>query len=79
MRKLFLVGLMFLTSITTFAQISGKVIDGETNDVLTGATIVVSGTTEGTVTGFDGTFSIDVGVSGNSFRSFLYWICKLLR
>ena len=42
------------------AQISGKVIDSETNDVLPGATIVVSGTTEGTVTGFDGTFSIDV-------------------
>ena len=33
MRKLLLVGLI-LTSITTFAQISGKVIDFETGDVL---------------------------------------------
>ena len=36
MRKLLLVGLMLLTSITTFAQISGKVIDHETGDVLPG-------------------------------------------
>jgi outer membrane cobalamin receptor len=60
MRKLLLVGLMLLMSITTFAQISGKVIDSETNDPLPGATIIVQGTADGTVTGFDGTFSIDV-------------------
>ena len=60
MRKLLLVGLMLLTSITTFAQISGKVLDIETNDPLPGATIIVQGTADGTVTGFDGTFSIDV-------------------
>ena len=60
MRKLLLVGLMLLTSITTFAQISGKVIDAETGDVLPGATIVIEGTQDGTVSGFDGTFSIDV-------------------
>ena len=60
MRKLLLVGLMLLTSITTFAQISGKVIDSETGDALPGATIIVEGTADGTVTGFDGTFSLDV-------------------
>ena len=60
MRKLLLVGLMLLMSITTFAQISGKVLDIETNDPLPGATIIVQGTADGTVTGFDGTFSIDV-------------------
>lgn len=60
MRKLLLVGLMLLTSITTFAQISGKVIDAETGDVLPGATIQVEGTADGVVSGFDGTFSIDV-------------------
>ena len=60
MRKLLLVGLMLLTSIVTFAQVSGKVLDIETNDPLPGATIIVQGTADGTVTGFDGTFSIDV-------------------
>ena len=51
---------MLLTSITTFAQVSGKVLDTETNDPLPGATILIQGTTDGTVTGFDGTFSLDV-------------------
>jgi len=60
MKKLLLVGLMLLMSITTFSQVSGKVIDSETNDALPGATIIVEGTADGTVTGFDGTFSIDV-------------------
>ena len=62
MKKLLLVGLMLLMSITTFAQISGKVFDIETKDLLPGATIVVQGTTSGTVTGFDGTFILDVVV-----------------
>jgi outer membrane cobalamin receptor len=60
MRKLLLVGLMLLTSIVTFAQVSGKVLDIETNDPLPGATIIVQGTADGVVTGFDGTFELDV-------------------
>ena len=60
MKNYLLVGLMLLMSITTFAQISGKVIDSETNDALPGATIIVQGTADGVVTGFDGTFEIDV-------------------
>jgi outer membrane cobalamin receptor len=60
MRKLLLVGLMLLTSIVTFAQVSGKVLDIETNDPLPGATIIVQGTADGIVTGFDGTFELDV-------------------
>ena len=59
MRKLLLVGLMLLTSIVTFAQVSGKVLDIETNDPLPGATIIVQGTADGVVTGFDGTFELD--------------------
>ena len=53
---------MLLTSITTFAQISGKVLDSETNDPLPGATIIVQGTADGVVTGFDGTFTLDVNL-----------------
>ncbi len=61
MRKLLLVSLVTLLSLTSaFAQISGKVFDGETDDPLPGATIIVQGTADGTVTGFDGTFNLDV-------------------
>ena len=61
MRNLMLSLLFIFGSITaTFAQISGKVYDVETNDVLPGATIVIEGTQDGTVTGFDGTFTLDV-------------------
>ena len=59
MRKLLLVGLMLLTSITTFAQVSGKVFDANTSETLPGATILIDGTSVGVITGFDGTFSID--------------------
>ena len=52
--------LFFGTVTTAFSQISGKVIDAETGDVLPGATIQVEGTADGVVSGFDGTFSIDV-------------------
>ena len=60
MKNYLLVGLMLLTSIVTFAQVSGKVLDIETNDPLPGATIIVQGTADGVVTGFDGTFELDV-------------------
>ena len=46
-------------SITTFAQVSGKVLDANTSETLPGATILIDGTSVGVVTGFDGTFSID--------------------
>jgi outer membrane cobalamin receptor len=61
MRNLMLSLLFIFGSITaTFAQVSGKVYDAETNDPLPGATIQIEGTQDGTVTGFDGTFSLDV-------------------
>lgn len=50
---------LFLTSITAFAQISGKVIDAEENTPLPGATVVIKGTTTGAITGYDGTFTIN--------------------
>ena len=73
MRKLLLVGLMLLTSITTFAQVNivGKVFDVETNDPLPGATIVVEGTNDGTVTGFDGTFSLSANEGTSLLISYL--------
>ena len=52
--------LVFGTMTAAFSQITGKVYDAETNDPLPGATILIEGTATGTVTGFDGTFSLDV-------------------
>jgi outer membrane cobalamin receptor len=61
MRNLMLSLLFIFGTITaTFSQITGKVYDVETNDPLPGATILIEGTANGTVTGFDGTFSLDV-------------------
>jgi outer membrane receptor protein involved in Fe transport len=60
MRQICLSLLLVFTSFTaTFAQTSGKVLDGDTNEGLPGATIIVKDTDNGTVTGFDGSFSID--------------------
>ena len=51
---------MMLFGASLFAQgnLSGKIVD-ENNDPLIGATVVVKGTTNGTVTDLDGNFSID--------------------
>ena len=40
-------------------SISGTITDGGTGEALIGATILVKGTTNGTVTDFDGKYSID--------------------
>lgn len=61
MRK-FLALAFFLTSATIFAQgtITGTVIDSELDGPLPGANIKVVGTTNGTVTDFDGNFTLEV-------------------
>ncbi|MFD0977410.1 TonB-dependent receptor [Salinimicrobium gaetbulicola] len=61
MRK-FLALAFFLTSATIFAQgtITGTVFDSELNGPLPGANIKVVGTTNGTVTDFDGNFTLEV-------------------
>ena len=71
MKKLFLVGLMLLTSIGAFAQITGKVVEAGTTSGLPGATVVLKGTTNGTTTDFDGNFTIDVGQGSTLVISFL--------
>ena len=57
--KQFLIGmLMFFTSLTTFAQVTGKVVDAETKESLPGATVMLNGTSDGVITDFEGSFSI---------------------
>lgn len=61
MKKLFL--LMFCFSLTTFMMaqtVSGKVT-GKDGEPLIGASVLVAGTSTGTVTDIDGTYSINVG------------------
>ena len=65
MKKLLLFSLMMLSSIMTFAQISGKVVDADGNEPLPGATILVKGTSNGVVTNFDGVFTIETANAGD--------------
>jgi len=65
--KQFLIGLlMVFTSMTGFAQITGTVVDAETNEPLPGATVVIKGTQNGTTTDFDGLFSISGASAGDT-------------
>ena len=50
---------LFLLTSQVSAQITGTVQDAESGDPLIGASILVMGTTTGTVTDFDGNFSLD--------------------
>jgi len=52
--------LMFmLFSLAIFAQVKGVITDAGTGEPLIGASILVKGTTVGTITGLDGDFSLD--------------------
>jgi len=53
--------ILLIFSQNVFAQkLSGTITDAKTGEAMIGATIVVKGTTTGTVTGIDGTFSLEV-------------------
>ncbi len=53
---------IMMLSIAAIAQttVKGVVVDGSTNESLPGASIVVTGTTSGTVSGFDGSFTFEL-------------------
>ncbi len=56
-----ILGLFLMVTSGLFAQtvtISGKVTDASTNEPFPGATVVVKGTTNGTITDFDGNYNI---------------------
>jgi len=61
--KVFLFFLAMLSFSLGYAQvktISGKITDAGSGDPLPGATVIVKGTTVGTITNFDGNFSFDI-------------------
>jgi len=71
MKQLILAIAMMVTSLPVMAQISGQVVDAETNEPLPAATVVELGTTNGVSTGFDGSFSISVDVGDSLEVSFV--------
>ena len=52
--------LALMANVVVYSQniISGRIIDGESGDGLLGATIKIKGSTQGTITDFDGNFSL---------------------
>ncbi|MGA8855083.1 MAG: TonB-dependent receptor [Christiangramia sp.] len=69
MRKLLLLAMLF-ASATIFAQgtVTGTVIDSATDGPLPGANVMVTGTNNGTMTNFDGNFSLDVDKSTGTVK-----------
>ncbi|MBT9187220.1 MULTISPECIES: TonB-dependent receptor domain-containing protein [Zobellia] len=62
MKKMYFAWVAFLMTTIAFSQgtITGTVIDGELNEPLPGASVVLQGTTNGTSTDFDGKFQIEI-------------------
>ena len=64
MKKYLLLGLSLILGASLWAQertITGTVTDAETGESVPGANVVVKGTTNGTITDFDGKYQISVG------------------
>ncbi len=59
----FCMTLFILTTATAQRTISGKITQSNNNDPLPGVSVVVKGTTKGTITDIDGIYSLDVPIS----------------
>ena len=80
-KNVLLIGFMFLSTLTAFSQskVTGTVIDGDLNQPLAGANVVVKGTSTGTVTDFDGKFEISTTEkSGQIVVSYLGFVTKTI-
>lgn len=67
----FLVGLWSLQAQQS-RQVSGKVLDFKTGEELIGVTIMIQGTTKGTVTDVSGNYSLEIPVTGSEVLVFSY-------
>ena len=73
MQRFILTVLLLLATLTGFAQqinVTGVVKDAATGETVIGASVLIKGTTTGTVTSLDGEFSINV--------SCRHWDTKLM-
>lgn len=76
MKKLLLF-IFFIGGLTTFAQgtVSGKITDSDSGQPLTGATVMETGTSNGTIVDFDGNFELKVsGNAGNLKISYVGYV-----
>ena len=81
-RSLLLVALLVIGSLQLMAQtrtIKGEVTDAQNGEALIGATVMVEGEKSGTVTDFDGNFSLQVSSSAKKIKvSYIGYIDKVL-
>lgn len=65
MKKLIFTLLAIVMGVTTYAQttLKGSVIDGDSNEALIGASVLVTGTSTGTITDIDGNFTLETDAS----------------
>ena len=71
--RMFLAGVLMLLSLTAYAQertVTGKVYDAAGEPII-GASVVIQGTTQGTITDIDGAFQLKVQPSQTLVVSFL--------
>ncbi|MGL4853506.1 MAG: carboxypeptidase-like regulatory domain-containing protein, partial [Phocaeicola sp.] len=70
LKHFLLLAVMTLSCTVAMAQatVKGKVVDAENKEPLIGATVSVSGTTQGTVTDIDGAFVLQVATGKNSIE-----------
>lgn len=79
MKKMYIAMVAFLWAAVAFSQgtITGTVLDGELNEPLPGASVVVQGTQTGTSTDFDGNFTLEVsGESGTLVISYIGFVTQ---
>ncbi|MBL1009500.1 MAG: carboxypeptidase-like regulatory domain-containing protein, partial [Escherichia coli] len=81
-RSLLLVALLLIGCLQLMAQtrtIKGEVTDAQNGEALIGATVMVEGEKGGTVTDFDGNFSLQVSSSAKKIKvSYIGYIDKVL-
>ena len=79
MRKIFTLLFLFIISLMTYGQglVRGIIVDKDSKESLIGATVVLKGTSKGTVTDIDGNFSLNVPKGKNTIEiSFIGYISK---
>ena len=78
MKRVIITFLCLLCIVQAYSQsftISGTIIDGESNEPLIGAGILVKGAGRGTITNIDGKYSLEVYVAKH--RYFRLWAIKI--
>ena len=69
--RLVMAGALLLLATASFAQVRGKITDSGDNSPLPGASIVVKGTTKGTLTDLNGQFNLDAKIGETLVVSFV--------